>query len=107
MKSNNDEQYNVSTINLAIQILASFVSNDIPEYNELNMTTSDTYPTENEFYNVLANYIQFNHKNVYEPASEVCIKKKNKLFIESKIYVNFFHFINFILPQFFKFSYVV
>jgi len=90
LKSNNDEQYNVSTINLAIQILASFVSNDIPEYNELNMTTSDTYPTENEFYNVLANYIQFNHKNVYEPASEVCIKKKINCLLKVKSMLIFF-----------------
>jgi DNA-dependent protein kinase catalytic subunit len=71
-KNNSDEQYSVSVINLAIQILASFVSNDIPEYNELNMTTSDSYPSETDFYSVLANYIQYNHKNVYEPASELC-----------------------------------
>jgi len=35
------------------------------------MTTSDSYPSETDFYSVLANYIQYNHKNVYEPASEV------------------------------------
>eukprot|EP00833_Pecoramyces_ruminatium_P008866 jgi/Orpsp1_1/1182898/evm.model.c7180000083109.1 len=71
-KNHGDEQNTVSTINLAIQILASFVSNDIPEYNKLNIATSDSYPSETEFYSLIANYIQFNHKNVYEPASELC-----------------------------------
>ena len=69
--------------------MASFVSNDIPEYNDLNISMSDSYPTENEFYGVLANYIQFNHKNIYEPASELCgliLKRMNKTKINDNVY---------------------
>jgi len=78
--------------------LASFVSNDIPEYNEINLSTNDSYPTENEFYSVLANYIQFNHKNIYEPASELCgliLKRMKKTRINENVYNIILNMVNF------------